>query len=143
MEFGGEGINAVFGWIQVIENSGVVSVDLLPNLDATDPFYVYGYLPTFFDAPANPDHADGVWRAETFLVVVPDVIRSRVVELVAGFSWGYELRDGLPELVEVAEVDGWAGRRDVLASRHPRGRSFRVGVPRRCVGLPGGSRVCC
>ncbi|NUR98727.1 MAG: hypothetical protein HOV67_26165 [Kribbellaceae bacterium] len=119
LSFGGEGINAIFGWIQVVENGRSVSVDLLPNLDATDPFYVYGYLPTFFDAPANPDHADGVWRADTFLAVVPDVIRSRVVEPVAGFSWGYELRGGRPRLLEVAEVDGWAGRRDVLAGQHP------------------------
>ncbi|HWD81400.1 MAG TPA: hypothetical protein VG497_21040 [Kribbella sp.] len=120
VEFGGAGINAIFGWIQVVDNGGSVSVDLLPNLDATDPFYVYGYLPTFFDAPANPDHADGVWRAETFLVVVPDVIRSRVVSPVAGFGWGYELRGGRPALLDVVEVDGWGGRRDFRASRHPK-----------------------
>ena len=120
VEFGGEGINAVFGWIQVISNGAEVSVDLLLNLDPTDPFYVYGYLPTFFDAPADPDHADGVWRADTFLVAVPDVIRSRTVEAVAGFSWGYELRGGRPALLGVVEVGGWAGHRGVLTARHPK-----------------------
>ncbi|GAA1579590.1 MULTISPECIES: hypothetical protein [Kribbella] len=121
LAFDGAGINAVFGWIQVITNGSDVSVDLLPNLDATDPFYAYGYLPAFFDAPANPDHADGVWQADTFLVEVPDVIRSRRVSPVAGFRWGYALRAGRPIVLDVAplEVGEWAGHRDLLAARHP------------------------
>ncbi|GAA1156294.1 hypothetical protein GCM10009630_62850 [Kribbella jejuensis] len=119
VSFAGQGINAIFGWIQVVDNGGSVSVDLLPNLDPTDPFYVYGYLPTFFDAPANPDHTDGVWRATTFLVMVPDVIRSRVVEPLAAFTWGYELHAGQPRFLKVVALDGWAGHHDVLASTHP------------------------
>jgi hypothetical protein len=121
LTYDGEGINAIFGWIQVITTAGEVTVDLLPNLDQTDPFYTYGYLPTFFDAPVNPDHPDGTWRADTFLVLVPDVIRSRVVVPVAGFSWGYELVASRPTVLPAAglQADGWAGHRDVLAAAHP------------------------
>jgi hypothetical protein len=115
------GINAIMGWIQLVTNTAGTTVDLLPNLDQTDPFYTYGHLPTFFDAPANPDHPDGTWRADTFLVVVPDVIRSRVVEPVAAFTWGYELRAGRPDLLGLDTLawEDWAGHRDVLESSHP------------------------
>jgi len=111
------------GWIQLVsrESGSDVSVDLMPNLDQSDPFYAYGYLPTFFDAPANPDHPDGTWRADTFLVVVPDVIRSRTVEPVGAFTWGYELRSGRPRLLDVVPLDAtdWAGHRSALQSNHP------------------------
>jgi hypothetical protein len=128
LTYDGAGIHAIFGWIQVITTADGVSVDLLPNLDGTDPFSAYGYLPTFFDAPANPGHPDGVWRADTFLVVVPDVIRSRVVVPVAGFTWGYELVGSRPVVSPVGEltVGEWAGHRDVLTQQHP-GWGFRVG----------------
>jgi hypothetical protein len=121
LRYHGHGINAIMGWIQVVTSGSDVSVDLAPNLDATDPFYAYGYLPTFFDAPANPDHPDGTWRADTFLVVVPDVGRSRTVVPIAAFTWGYELRSGRPTLLDVAAVPAkeWAGHRAVLEADHP------------------------
>jgi hypothetical protein len=40
-------------------------------------FTGFGYLPTFFDAPANPDHPDGEWVAETFLVGSGEDVRNR------------------------------------------------------------------
>jgi hypothetical protein len=123
LRYHGHGIAAIMGWIQVItrEFDGNVSVDLAPNLDHTDPFYTYGYLPTFFDAPANPDHPDGTWRADTFLVVVPDVIHSRTVESIAGFTWGYRLESGRPTLLDVTpgSATGWSGHNAVLTKSHP------------------------
>jgi hypothetical protein len=121
LTYDGEGINAFFGWIHVITAVGEVTVDLLPNLDQTDPFYTYGYLPTFFDAPANPGHPDGTWRADTFLVLVPDVVRSRVVVPVAGFSWGYDLSASRPTVLPATELqtDDWAEHRDLLEASHP------------------------
>ncbi|MFI5693531.1 hypothetical protein ACIA58_16915 [Kribbella sp. NPDC051586] len=121
LRYHGRGINSIMGWIQVVVRGADVTVDRAPNLDGTDPFYAYGYLPTFFDAPANPDHPDGTWRADTFLVVVPDVIRSRTVVPIAGFTWGYELRAGRPTLLDVAgrSVADWGGHREVLETGHP------------------------
>ncbi len=80
------------GWVQVITRSfdNDVSVDALPFLADAGPLYAYGYLPTFFDAPANPDHPDGEWRADTFLVIAPDVMRTRVART------GRRLRLGVP-----------------------------------------------
>jgi hypothetical protein len=70
VSLGGEGYRAVVGWLQVIRRSVaasgelVVEVDLPPVLAAADwPLAGFGYLPTFFDAPANPDHPDGEWVA--------------------------------------------------------------------------------
>ncbi|MFC9692255.1 hypothetical protein ACFTSF_27145 [Kribbella sp. NPDC056951] len=121
LRYHGQGVQAIMGWIQVVTNGGSATVDLVPNLSSVDPFSSYGYLPTFFDAPANPDHPDGTWRADTFLVVVPDVIRSRVVEPIAAFSWGYELYSGRPELLDVGALPakGWAGHRELLEAGHP------------------------
>jgi hypothetical protein len=123
LRYHGHGLNAVMGWIQIIsrEYDGAVAVDLAPNLDHTDPFYTYGYLPTFFDAPANPDHPDGTWQADTFLVVVPDVIRSRTVTPLAGFSWGYRLRGGHPSLLDVTPTPTtpWPTHRPLLTTTHP------------------------
>jgi hypothetical protein len=47
--------------------------------------------PTFADAPANRHHPDGAWNAYAFLAAIPEVMRSRAVGPVAGFSWGYRL----------------------------------------------------
>ncbi|MET7281701.1 hypothetical protein ABZS29_25930 [Kribbella sp. NPDC005582] len=121
LRYHGQGIEAIMGWIQVVSNGGTSTVDLVPNLSGVDPFSSYGYLPTFFNAPANPGHPDGQWRADTFLAVVPDVVRSRVVEPVAAFSWGYELYSGRPELLDVTPLAArdWAGHRSLLEAGHP------------------------
>jgi hypothetical protein len=115
LRYHGQGIEAIMGWIQVING---VAVDLVPNLSGVDPFYSYGYLPTFFDAPV---HHDGRWQADTFLTVVPDVIHSQVVEPIAAFSWGYELQSGRPNLLDVTALAArdWAGHRALLEAGHP------------------------
>jgi hypothetical protein len=67
--YSGEGLRAAMGWIQVVrhiaaDRLGEVAVDRFPLGPEDSPLYTYGYLPTFFDAPANPDHPDGVWQAD-------------------------------------------------------------------------------
>ena len=37
--------------------------------------------------------------ADTWLVAVPDIIRTRCLEPLAGFRWGYRLRAHRPELL--------------------------------------------
>jgi hypothetical protein len=77
------------GWVQVItrtsNNGGTVDVeiDLPPFAGNPDsPMCHFGYLPTLFDAPANPDHPNGRWLAESFLVSV-DVRRLRIDPVAA------------------------------------------------------------
>jgi hypothetical protein len=123
-----EGYRAVVGWLQVISRhiaaSGelVVETDLPPLLAATDsPLAGFGYLPTFFDAPANPDHPDGDWVAETFLVAVPDIARTRRLAALAGLRWGYRLTAGTPAALPVEPIgpERWDAHRPMLAAAYP------------------------
>lgn len=98
--YDGLGYRALMGWIQMITHrdaaTGVEeesSVDLVPmHDDLNTPYVVFGHAPTMFDAPANPNHEPEDWIADTFLVVCPEIARSRKVAALLGFRWGYELR---------------------------------------------------
>ena len=100
--FNQTGYRAMFGWIQLVTtthaghaDATTVSVDLAPMLASDDcPLAFFGHLPTLFDAPANPGHPDGQWVAESFLVAVPDIARSRRLAALTGFRWGYQLTAG-------------------------------------------------
>ncbi|HTZ29607.1 MAG TPA: hypothetical protein VMC83_36760 [Streptosporangiaceae bacterium] len=124
----GEGYRAVVGWLQVITRSVaaggelIVEVDLPPVLATMDsPLACFGYLPTFFDAPANPDHPDGEWVAETFLAELPDIARTRRLAAVTGFRWGYRLSAGTPAPLAVMPIgpDRWETHRPMLADAYP------------------------
>lgn len=86
--YAGSGPRAWMGWVQVIERRDVegtvtIEVDLAPVFAAGSPLYAFGYLPTFSDFPANPDHPNGDWVAATFLLAIPNVVRS----CCAGAPW--------------------------------------------------------
>jgi hypothetical protein len=126
VDYDGIGFRAWMGWLQVIErhdDDGEVAqdVDIPPFLEGS-PLYTLGYLPTLADCPANPDHPDGDWVAHAFLVVIPDVVRSRRLWPVAGFRWGYRLVAGRPverfaptELARTA----WDSHRPLLEAEYP------------------------
>lgn len=126
LRYHGQGINAIMGWVQVITRTEVATgrstttVATLPFLADAGPLYAYGHLPTFFDAPAHPEHPDGDWRADTFLVVAPDVIHTRALEPVAAFTWGYRLRGGYADPTDPERRAGdWADKRATLAAAYP------------------------
>lgn len=122
LRYHGQGINAIMGWVQLATRDfdGLVSVDALPFHAEASPLFSYGHLPTFFDAPANPDHPDGVWRADTFLVIAPDVIRTRSLVPVAAFTWGYRLSGGYPDPLDPVRRDAdWSDHRGVLQKSYP------------------------
>jgi hypothetical protein len=129
VRFSQEGYRAMFGWIQLVTTTSVespvqesVSVDLAPFLiDEGSPMAFFGHLPTLFDAPANPDHPDGEWLSESFLVAAPDVARTRRLAAIAGFCWGYRLRAGRPEPLPLSAVgpDRWLIHHELLASQYP------------------------
>ena len=92
-------------------------MDLPPILaDAGSPLAAFGYLPVMFDAPANPDHPDGEWIAETFLVIVPDIGRTRRLVALTGFRWGYRLASGRPTPLPVSPIgpERWQANRPML-----------------------------
>jgi hypothetical protein len=121
------GYRAWCGWIQLItrtdiaEGSTSVEVDLLPVVgDLDSPMCYVGHRPTLFDAPANPEHPDGQWLAESFLVSVD--VRGQAVAPLAGVAWGYDLTGGRPSVLPVRPVDPdrWEDHRPVLADGFPR-----------------------
>lgn len=126
LSFGDKGYRAVFGWLQLIRHGhadeAVPEVDLPPILaECGSPLAVFGYLPTMFDAPANPDHPDGDWVAETFLVAVPDIARTRCQTALTGFGWGYRLASGRPVPLPVSGIspDRWQANQPVLGAKFP------------------------
>ena len=129
VEFSGSGYYGFMGWIQLITvqetDTGEVwvSVDQMPNQHGLElPFAEFGYLPTMFDAPGpNPPRSDETWLAETFLVACPDVARTREVEAIAGFSWGYILERMKPTVtpLEPLPLQRWNDHRSYLHETFP------------------------
>lgn len=124
--YGGIGARAWMGWLQVIERHDddgtvVASVDA-PPLTEDSPLYTFGYLPTFSDFPANPDHPDGNWIADAFLIAIPDVVRTRRLAPVTAFRWGYRLLGSRAvERFAPAEIPltVWEGHRSLLETAFP------------------------
>jgi hypothetical protein len=128
IDYDGPGYRAYMGWVQLITNrdpatgAAEVGVDLSPiHEDLESPFAEYGAPPTFFDAPANPDHETEDWIADTFLAVCPDIARTRRVAALLGFRWGYALRERHPTPLplERTGVAVWDQHLSVLRERFP------------------------
>lgn len=119
----GDGYAATLGWLQVVsmtvaaEREPRTMVDVPPQLIATGfPYISFGIEPTMFDAPSTTD-SDVDWVARTFLTASPDRLMTRVVEPVFGLRWGYTLREGLPQLKDLARTgdEDWREARLVIA----------------------------
>ena len=116
-EYAGPGYYATMGWIQLVTVKETLSgemwtaVDQMPNQHGLElPFVEFGQRPTMFDAPGpNPPRSGETWLAETFLAICPDVGRTRTVQAIAGFSWGYRLEQMRPTLlpVEICSSERW------------------------------------
>lgn len=128
VDYPGEGYLAAMGWVQVVtvEPAGEpawAAIDVAPMHWGVDtPFAVFGSSPAFFDAPGpNPPRADERWTADAFLAVCPDGLRSRRVEPVVGFRWGYDLRGAraAPFPPQPAAADDWRRCRATRQAAHP------------------------
>ncbi|MDX6309097.1 MAG: hypothetical protein QOI06_2143 [Nocardioidaceae bacterium] len=134
ISYDGHGPRGWMGWLQVIERHDddgqvVADVDVAGLMGDESPLYTFGFLPTFCDFPANPDHPDGDWVAHTFLVAVPDVVRTRVLMPVVAFRWGYRLVGGRPVgLFAPAELPlgTWDHHRALLDREYPGWRFLSV-----------------
>ena len=129
IEYGGAGYRSFMGWIQLITNRdpaiGATEtwMDLAPVFQGLDsPFADFGPAPTFFDAPANPDHETEDWIADTFLAVCPDIARTPRVSALLGFRWGYQLRARIatPLPVEALPAAAWDAHLPLLSREYPR-----------------------
>lgn len=109
VEFAAEGYAAELGWVQVVWMNDEVIVDRAPQLlDTGFPYVTFGPRPAFFDAPSTVRARVG-WRARTFLTSTPDLLMTKVLEPVVGFTWGYDVADGRVDVVglELASEDDW------------------------------------
>ncbi len=114
----------VFGWVQLVTQR-LDRGRIHRAIDAVEwmaPMCAFGYLPTFMDAPATPGDVDTVWSADTFLVCLPDVSRTRHLQPLCGFQWGYRTVDGRPAgplPLRTADAAGWRDFRVVLEREYP------------------------
>jgi hypothetical protein len=118
----GLGPRGIFYWVQTVTHEGV-NGSRDARVDAVHPpFYLFGYRPTFMDAPANPDHPDMDWIARTFLAEDPRVVGSSTLRPLTGFAWGYRLRNGsVTSLIAPREYqdEDWTSVRDTYATEYP------------------------
>ena len=125
-----EGYAVALGWVQVVRyevfdaghEERITVFDAPPQLAETEtPYMSFGTLPTMFDAPSMVGAGDVVWDADTFLVVTPDAVLSRVIAPVCGFRWGYRIESGSIRLVpvETAATGDWERNVGDLRQRFP------------------------
>jgi hypothetical protein len=122
------GYAAVLSWIQVArywvaaEEDPTVVIDVPPQMRETGvPYLSFGIRPTLFDAPAFATEDDVTWRASSFLTHTPDALMTPVVEPICGFRWGYDLRKGVPQPINLDEAvrTDWLDARDELTRHFP------------------------
>ena len=101
VRFDAEGYAAELGWIQIVAQSkpGSADVDLIcdapPHMRSLAmPFMSFGVRPTMFDAPADDAQPNLAWGATAFLTYTPDLLMSKVIGPVCGFSWGFDKQEG-------------------------------------------------
>jgi hypothetical protein len=142
-QYEGWGVRAFFGWVQIVTSiyatshgpqkapaETFVSVDICPSLSESDiPFYSFGSLPQFFDAPCLNlgEYAELHWTADTFLTTVPLRSRDEGIAWLAGFRWGYienDLPDQRPVLLplEITDVQAWNRQIPCLQKEYDRWR---------------------
>ena len=115
VEYNGPGYDAVFAWVQFVEmhfldeSPSLGFLDNMPSLNQQVPFSSFGFLPTLFDAPANPNAPDLQWRAHSYLVRF-SVHEPRVITPIAAFQWGYDISEGEPSIVHATPLP----RQDML-----------------------------
>lgn len=129
------GYAATFGWIQVVRSTdgarGGTEFEIDPLAlfrDVDTPYAFFGVKPTLFDAPFRAHRADLVWEAHTFMCFAPDAVMSKQVHAVAGFTWGFGLKDRQlffqgPTPLSAAD---WDHHVPLLSDAYPRWH-FRLG----------------
>ncbi len=125
VELDADGYAAFLGWVQLVRSTDAGDGwDLDPlavHRDAPTPFAFFGLRPTLFDAPFRPTREALVWRAESYLCVLPDAVMSRVVEPVAAFAWGFDVVGGvvLPVAPAMLPPSAWDRHLPLLRRQHP------------------------
>ncbi|MDA4132545.1 MAG: hypothetical protein OK454_05385 [Thaumarchaeota archaeon] len=104
MEFGGEGYDAFFGWVQLVRSTDNASqgreFELDPFFlfrDTPSPYCFFGFKRTLFDAPSRQTKKPMKWLAHSFLAFTPPEpelladLKNRRIVFLLGFSWGFDV----------------------------------------------------
>jgi hypothetical protein len=120
------GYAAVFGWTQMVASTdssdGRFEMDPIAiYANVATPFAWYGINPVLFDAPSRESRFDMSWSAHSFLCVSPDAVITQRVQAVAGFAWGFDVRDGVVSIAPLASLDdmGWGEHLSLLRDSYP------------------------
>jgi hypothetical protein len=139
VSYAAEGYRALFGWIQVVtavyraqeKTMREIIHDKYPSYQDIDfPFGSFGFLPSFYDAPAtwNPQKRKNyTWQADTFLTTFPVLSReNEEIRWICGFKWGYYFDDDptLPKIAPftITKADSW---NEILPFLRDRAKTWR------------------
>lgn len=130
VSYDGAGYRRFFGWIQFVDHDfgngrrPASVVDVPPALIGFGvPFAALGECPVLFDSPATAPRRSGSFRAQAFLCAVSLVDRKIPIRPLAGFSWGYDIDDGLsirPCAPKKLPLKAWRGHLPLLKRICPR-----------------------
>lgn len=123
------GYDAVLGWVQLVRSDDNRSLGRDFEIDPLDflgelphPFCWVGLNPQLFDAPSRSPRRDMAWTAHSFLCVPDGGDGGRFdVHALAGFSWGFQVRDLRITLVPPVALGpaDWDGHLEHLSARYP------------------------
>jgi hypothetical protein len=127
IEHPADGYPAMCGWVQFVQSTDaddptMFEMDPTPVTAGLDlPYCWYGIRPNLFDGPSRTSRQDLTWRARSFLCASPDGFMTRTVQPIAGFSWGFDVKDGVIAHVapEPLELSSWREHLGLLRSTYP------------------------
>jgi hypothetical protein len=92
------------------------------------PVLLFGIEPTLFDARSRRDRQQSLdWLAHSFLCASSTDPMDRDVVALAGFSWGFVVREGDVDLVgaQALAADDWTRHLEMLSAEFPTWRFAR------------------
>jgi hypothetical protein len=118
-----DGYAAMFGWTQMVRSGSDWEMDPIAIYsDVATPFAWYGLKPVLFDAPCRVTRPDMDWEAQSFLCVSPDAVLTTRVQAIAGFSWGFTVRDERVTFTPLKKIgpEAWDGQLSLLRGSYPK-----------------------
>jgi hypothetical protein len=119
------GYAAVFGWTQMVrstDGTGEFEMDPIELYkDVATPFAWFGVRPEAFDAPSRQTRRDMIWEAHCFLCISPDAVRTRHVQAVTGFGWGFAVEGPKIRFSPLGALrsQDWDDHLDLLRASYP------------------------
>jgi hypothetical protein len=124
----GRGYRAAFGWVQLVRSTDSANRGEEFEMDPYEPlgrlphpFCFFGFAPVLFDAPARASRDDLDWIANSFLCFVAPDADGRETRAVAGFAWGFGIRERDVVLRPPERLDSaaWDSHVPLMRREHP------------------------